>query len=234
MLWTAFLLGFLSSFHCAGMCGPIALALVAKGKKAFFVHKLLYNLGRSTTYALLGLVVGSLGFSLSLVGVQRGFSVGAGVVILIVALLYKKSDRLLYISFNSEAVNWLKIRLHGFLKKGGSYGFFATGLINGLLPCGMVYLALAAALGLQHIFLGALYMFCFGLGTLPLLFVMMYSGKLIPASVRHRFQRAIPYLGIVIGFIFIFKGLGLGIYGTDAEIKVFDYVGQQIGITMCR
>ena len=93
MLWTAFLLGFLGSFHCVGMCGPIALAVAGGKGKSYVSNKILYNLGRSVTYAVLGLIVGSLGFSLSLAGIQQGFSIGMGLLILILALSYKGTSQ---------------------------------------------------------------------------------------------------------------------------------------------
>ena len=83
MLWTAFLLGFLGSFHCVGMCGPIALAIGGQGNKKFLVNKVVYHLGRSLTYAFLGLIVGSVGFSLSLAGVQQGLSIGMGLLVVL-------------------------------------------------------------------------------------------------------------------------------------------------------
>jgi len=233
MLWTALLLGFLGSFHCVGMCGPIALAVGGKGNLSYFRHKMLYNLGRSFTYALLGLVVGSIGFSLSLAGIQQGFSIAMGLIILIFSLSYKKADQFLTIPALSGVVIWVKRKLNHFLKAGGNSAFFGTGLANGLLPCGMVYMALVAALGLQSPFLGVAYMFFFGIGTIPMLLVLMYSGTLISIGARQRFQKAIPYLGAIIGIIFIFRGLGLGIHGFSPNLQVFNYGSQQVEITMC-
>lgn len=233
MLWTAFLLGFLGSFHCIGMCGPIALAVGSNGNRSYFFNKILYNLGRSVTYALLGLIVGSIGFSLSLAGVQQGFSIVMGVMILIFALMYKRADQFLAIPALSGVVIWVKRQLSRFLKAGGSFAFFGTGLANGLLPCGMVYMALVAALALQSPILGATYMFFFGIGTIPMLLALMYSGNLIPVSARQKFQKAIPYLGAFIGILFIFRGLGLGVFNSP-ELVVFDYGIEQIEITMCR
>jgi hypothetical protein len=98
----------------------------------------------------------------------------------------------------------------------------------------MVYMALVAAMALQDPWLGATYMFFFGIGTIPLLAALMWSGNLIPVSYRQTFQRAIPYLGVVIGILFIFRGLGLGIHGFSPDLQVFNYGAEQIEITMCR
>ncbi|MEB2785688.1 sulfite exporter TauE/SafE family protein [Algoriphagus persicinus] len=233
MLWTAFLLGFLGSFHCVGMCGPIAMAVGGKGKSSFFYHKILYNIGRSITYAILGLLVGSLGFSLSLVGVQQSFSIAIGLLILILALSYKTADQFLTMPALSGIVSRVKRQLSRFLKAGGSFAFLATGLANGLLPCGMVYMALVAALGLQSPLLGATYMFFFGIGTIPLLLGLMYSGALVSFQMRQKFQKAIPYIGALIGILFIVRGLGLGMFFSP-DLQVFDYGNKQIEITMCR
>jgi len=234
MLWTAFLLGFMGSFHCVGMCGPIALAVAGGKGKSYASKKFLYNLGRSVTYAALGLIVGSLGFSLSLAGIQQGFSIGMGLLILILALSYKRTSQFSSISFFSQLVIQLKKTLGKFLKAGGKAGFFATGLANGLLPCGMVYMALVAAMALQDPWLGATYMFFFGIGTIPLLAALMWSGNLIPVSYRQTFQHAIPYLGVLIGILFVFRGLGLGLNGFSPDLQIFNYGAEQIEITMCR
>ena len=234
MIWTAFVLGFLGSFHCVGMCGPIALAVGNSGSNQFLLNKILYNLGRSVTYALLGLIVGSIGFTFSMAGIQQGFSIAIGLVIILVAIGVKGSENLVGYSVFAKPVNWVKSRLSYFLKMGGKVAFFATGLVNGLLPCGMVYLALVAALGLQNPVLGAAYMFFFGIGTIPLLLALMYSGKIIPAKSRSTVQKVIPYVGVLVGLIFIVRGLGLGLHGFSPALQVFNYGSEQIEITMCR
>ncbi|WP_345795474.1 sulfite exporter TauE/SafE family protein [Algoriphagus sp. CAU 1675] len=234
ILWTAVVLGFLGSFHCVGMCGPIALAVGNSGNKSFLWNKILYNVGRSMTYAALGLIVGSLGFTLSLAGIQQGFSIGMGALILILSLSYKKSEQLIALPALSGFVGWIKRKLAYFLKKGGRLAFLATGLANGLLPCGMVYMALVAALGMQSPWMGAAYMFFFGLGTIPLLLVLMYSGQLISNQSRRFFQRAIPYFGMVLGLIFIFRGLGLGLHGFSPDLQIYNYGTEQFEITLCR
>jgi uncharacterized protein len=233
MIWTAFLLGFLGSFHCVGMCGPIALAVGGRGNQKFLGNKILYNLGRTLTYTALGLIIGSVGFSLSLAGIQQGISIAMGLFVVFLSLSYKKADRFLSIPKLAVLVSWIKSKLSSFLNSGGSLAFFSTGLVNGLLPCGMVYMALVVALGMQSPILGAFYMLFFGLGTVPLLFALMISGKFFPVFRRQQFQKAIPYLGLFIGVLMIFRGLGLGINGFSPELAVFDYGSQQIEITMC-
>ncbi|MCD6049706.1 MAG: hypothetical protein K0Q55_1109, partial [Verrucomicrobia bacterium] len=84
-LWTAFILGLVGSLHCAGMCGPLALALPVAGKtrRAFVLGRVLYNLGRILTYCVIGAIFGLAGQSLALAGFQKWVSLGAGVAILL-------------------------------------------------------------------------------------------------------------------------------------------------------
>ncbi|PRY86198.1 sulfite exporter TauE/SafE family protein [Mongoliibacter ruber] len=234
MLWTAFLLGFLGSFHCLGMCGPIALAVAAKDNSVFLKNKLVYNFGRTITYSTLGALIGMLGFSLALAGVQQWISILMGAVILLMAFFYKKSERIITQSGFFGSVHRLKSNLGKYLKRGGTSAFFFSGLLNGLLPCGMVYLALIASLALQSPLSGALYMLFFGLGTIPMLLVVMLSGKLISIQWRNRFTKALPYFAMFIGVLFIVRGLGLGIHYVSPKLQVFDYGSEQIEMTICR
>ena len=84
MLWTAFMLGFVGSLHCAGMCGPLAMAVpvVGTGRGGIVFSRLIYNLGRVATYATMGLLIGLLGQAFALAGVQRWISLTAGALIL--------------------------------------------------------------------------------------------------------------------------------------------------------
>ncbi|MEN2280932.1 sulfite exporter TauE/SafE family protein [Algoriphagus sp. SE2] len=234
MLWTAIVLGFLGSFHCVGMCGPIALAVGGANKNKFLGNKILYHIGRSMTYAFLGLVIGALGFSLALAGIQQGLSIGMGILILIFAISFKKSERFFSIPLFSKTIHLIKSKLGKYLKSGKSSAYFATGIINGLLPCGMVYMALVAALALQSSLMGAAYMFFFGIGTVPLLLILMVSGSVFSVPLRQKFQSAIPYLGVIIGILFIFRGLGLGLNGFSPDLQVYNYGAEQIEITICR
>ena len=233
MVWTAVLLGFLGSFHCVGMCGPIALAVGGRGRKKLLFNKVMYNLGRSLTYAVLGLMIGSVGFSLSLAGIQRGLSIGMGLLVVLLSLSYKKADQFLSVPALSTVVSWIKFKLSHYLISGSKAAFFSTGLVNGLLPCGMVYMALVVAMGMQSPLQGAVYMFSFGIGTIPMLLGLMVSGDFLPVVRRQQFQKAIPYLGLLIGILMVFRGLGLGIPGLSPEMAVFDYGTQQVEITMC-
>jgi uncharacterized protein len=218
VIWTAFLLGFLGSFHCLGMCGPIALAVSAKDNSKFLKNKIIYNLGRTMTYSLLGGVIGLVGFSFSLAGIQQWISILMGSIILIMAFFYKRSERWITQSGLYGGVSKLKSSLGYFLKKGGSTAFFASGVLNGLLPCGMVFIALIASLALQNPVNGALYMFFFGIGTIPMLVSIMITGKILSLSLRTKLTNFLPYVAMFIGILFIVRGLGLGIHYISPKL----------------
>jgi uncharacterized protein len=232
MIWTALVLGFLGSFHCLGMCGPIAMAVSAKDNAPFLRNKIIYNLGRTLTYSLLGLTIGLLGFSLALAGIQQWISILMGILILIMAFSYKRSEKIIAGSGLFGLVGKLKSTLGLYLKQGGSKAFFFSGLLNGFLPCGMVYIALVASLALQNPWEGALYMFAFGLGTIPMLLSIMVTGKLLSLTLRNKLSRALPYFAMFIGILFIVRGLGIGVHGSPS-LQAFSPEKAASGMTVC-
>jgi uncharacterized protein len=216
MLWAGFLFGLLGSFHCVGMCGAIALALpgpaAGAGRLRYVGGRVLYNLGRATTYATLGAGAGLLGQGLRLAGVQRGLSIASGVLILLlVAVPERHTARLAGLLGFSRPLAWVKSTLGRLFQQSSGPALFATGLLNGLLPCGLVYLALAGALSAPGVAGAAAYMALFGLGTLPLMLGLSLSGQLVPLVWRGRMRQAVPYAASVLAVLFIVRGLGLGI-----------------------
>lgn len=231
MLWTAFLLGFLGSFHCLGMCGPFALAVSAKDRSRYLKNKLIYNFGRTITYSGLGAGIGLLGFSLALAGIQQWISISMGILIVVMAFSYKRSERMVAQSGLFGAVGKLRQALGKYLKKGGTSAFFITGLLNGFLPCGMVYLALIASLAMQSPFYGAAYMFFFGMGTIPMLISVMVTQQMVASSIRNKLIKGMPYFAMFIGILFIVRGMGLGIHYLSPHLDTSD---AQTEITICR
>lgn len=208
MLWSAFIFGFLGSFHCIGMCGPIVLALPGKTLMA----KILYNSGRALTYAIMGLLIGIIGEGFSLAGYQQILSVIVGVAMLIIVLFtkYKHFDLPL-----SGAISklWIfsKKNLTPLFKSQSLGAPLLIGLINGLLPCGLVYAALFAAVAMGGMLESSLYMFVFGLGTAPLLIALAVFGNFLSPAVRSRFNKAVPYFLAFVAILIILRGLNLGI-----------------------
>ncbi len=233
MLWTAFLLGFFGSFHCLGMCSPIALAVSSRDKSRYLKNKLIYNVGRTLTYSGLGAVIGLLGFSLALAGIQQWISISMGVLIVVMAFFYKRSERIVAQSGLYGVVGRIRQSLGKYLKRGGTSAFFATGLLNGFLPCGMVYLALIASLAMQSPLYGAAYMFFFGLGTIPMLLSVMVTQHMVAASVRNKLTRSMPYFAMFIGILFIVRGMGLGIHYISPHLAPPSPEGVVVEMTLC-
>ncbi len=210
---SALLLGLGTSLHCVGMCGPIALSLgIAGQKKAFHTQNLLYQLGRATTYAFLGLIIGLFSEVLQILIYQDTISILSGISIILMALFPFISNKWLAANgFLNRIIAPIKIRLSQNLQRKSLANRYLTGILNGFLPCGPVYMALAAAMGIGSGLESAFFMFLFGIGTLPLMFTLVYLGTKIQNPLRQKWYRWMPVLTIIIGLFFILRGLHLGI-----------------------
>lgn len=218
-LLTGFLMGLLGSLHCAGMCAPIVLALPLVGTKPWqrALGIALYHGGRISTYALLGALVGSLGYGATLSGWQQGLSIVMGVLILVVLMLPASVKHRVGLSRLLQPVRNAMNRLWS----RASYSTLGLiGMLNGALPCGLVYAALAGSLTTFSVWMGALYMVAFGLGTVPMLLAAQWVGRRISAQARHRIQRAIPVLVGCMAVLLILRGLNLGIPYISPELPV--------------
>jgi len=209
-LWSIFLLGLLSSLHCAGMCGPLALALPAIGTTtpAYVLGRLTYNAGRIATYCLLGAIFGLMGGTLALAGVARWASVGAGVAILLG--LATVSRHLVNVPV-AKAAAWIRLRLAYLLNRRTLASTFFLGAFNGLLPCGLVYAACAVAVTAGGTLTGVGYMFVFGLGTVPMMLGIGLFGMRPQLRLRLKFQKLIPVGLFAVGLLLILRGMALGI-----------------------
>lgn len=206
---TPFLLGLLGSLHCAGMCGPLAVAVSASGGGSHpATGRLLYNLGRLGTYTVLGALFGLFGRGLAIAGFQRWLSLTAGVLILagLVASTRRSPTGLLL-----RAVGFLKSAFGRLLGRGTLGSRVLLGSLNGLLPCGLVYVASASAAATGSPLVGAAWNLAFGLGTLPLMLAITLAGGRMPFVWRLRLQRFIPAGVAVTGAMLVLRGLALGI-----------------------
>ena len=206
---SALLLGLGGSLHCGGMCGPLMMALLAGTDPAARVRsRVAYHAGRFTTYALIGLIFGLVGRGFHVAGWQRAVSMVAGVLLLIGGAL---ASRLSLDAWLVRSVGWVKalFRLGMGRKTLGSLMFL--GMINGFLPCGLVYAAGVAAAASGSPLSGVVSMVVFGLGTLPLLLAVDRLGQGLGADGRARLQKAVPWVIAGVGVLLIVRGLGLGI-----------------------
>lgn len=213
MLLSAIIFGLLGSFHCIGMCGPIAfmLPIDRTNKTKGFFQIFSYHLGRLFTYSLIGLLFGFLGKGFYLFGFQQQLSIIVGVLMILVILFPKILQKISLSKKISTIILKVKSALGKELKKKGNDTFFTIGFLNGFLPCGLVYMAVFGAITTSNAFTGSLYMFLFGLGTIPLMTAFVYLGNFTKGNFRKNIQKAIPVLVVFIGALFIVRGLGLGI-----------------------
>lgn len=213
-LVTAFLIGLLGSLHCVGMCGPIALALPI-GKKSNtgkFVSIITYNFGRISTYAFIGVLLGALGLGVSFFGFQQYFSIAMGALIIVAALSKKSFEKIFEQNqFLANQLFKLKKGMQHFIAKRNLTAFFSMGLLNGLLPCGLVYFAVIGAITSYGVVESSLYMVVFGLGTLPAMLFIAFSPNWINENWRLKIRRALPYFAMLIGVLFILRGMNLGV-----------------------
>lgn len=214
MLIAALFLGIISSLHCIGMCGPIALLLPVdranSSRKALQI--LLYHLGRLTAYGVLGFVFGLLGRGFYLAGMQQQLSIVVGILMIAIALIPEK----VFARYNFSqpvyrAIAAVKSHLGQQFKRKSPDALFTIGLLNGFLPCGMVYAALFGALAMPRLTESVGYMLLYGLGTIPLMSLVVYAQSWITVPVRQRLQQLIPVVAVGIGVLFIVRGMGLGI-----------------------
>jgi hypothetical protein len=206
----AFALGLLGSLHCAAMCGPLMLALPGMfgGAGRFIVGRLVYQLGRIATYGLLGAVAGLIGKSIFWAGLQRWLSIALGVAILAGFLVSKK---IAVTATVARLVGGLKTVMSAQLRRRGFRSLALLGMLNGLLPCGLIYVALAGAVSRGSLLNGVFYMGFFGLGTLPTMLGLSFSGKIFPISFRLKLRRAMPLGVCLVAGLLILRGLALGI-----------------------
>ena len=225
MLFSALFFGLISSLHCIGMCGPIAMMIPVDHKnptkKALQI--LTYHLGRLTAYALLGLAFGLLGKGLFIAGFQQNISIAVGVLMIIIAIVPEK----VFARYNFskpiyKVISSIKSSLGNQFKRKTFDALFSIGFLNGLLPCGLVYAALFGAIAMQNEVLGVAYMLLYGIGTIPLMSIVVYASGFMSVPLRSILQRIIPIITIGIGILFILRGLSLGIpFISPAEQSLF-------------
>ena len=214
MFILAFSLGLIGSLHCVGMCGPIALLLpLQRQRKAFrWIQLGAYFLGKTLAYTLIGLLFGIVGEGLFIAEYQQEFSILAGLVMIGMGLF-----SLLHISLKGiqnpllKGFALLKSALGRQLTKKTLSSSLFIGFLNGFLPCGLVYTALFGALAMGNLWDSMGYMTAFGLGTIPLMLLLVVLGDFLPVGLRRQLNQWLPMVVIVVGILFVLRGLGLGI-----------------------
>jgi sulfite exporter TauE/SafE len=222
LFFSAFLLGLLGSVHCVGMCGPIAMALPvhqfdAQGKALRYI---LYHIGKILSYTLLGAVVGSFGAGFLVLGFQQWLSIGIGVLMILFVLFSGNYFSNFSVGIFSKLNAWIKTKFSRIIQQKTLSSFLFIGLLNGLLPCGLVYAGLAGALATFSVVNAAGFMFCFGLGTVPLLMLFTIYANAAGFKTMRTFQKAIPVVMVAMGVLLVLRGLNLGIPYISPQIAI--------------
>jgi len=225
MLYSALIFGFISSLHCSGMCGPIAMLLpVDRSNPAKKVIQImLYHIGRLSAYALLGLIFGILGKGFYMAGIQQHLSIIVGILMIVIVLIPER----VFMKYNFskpvyKLLSNVKTSLGNQFKRKSPDALFTIGLLNGFLPCGLVYAALFGAIAMQNVSLGVTYMLLYGLGTIPMMSAVVYLSNFLSIPIRSKMQKIIPVVTVIIGTLFILRGLGLDIaYLSPSNMNLF-------------
>ena len=213
LIGSAFVMGLAGSLHCIGMCGPLALALPVSHKNDLsrITGGLLYNSGRIFSYSLLGLLFGTLGNFLVAAKWQSGLSITLGILILIYLLLPKRWLHYPAKNSFSKPFIFLRQQLGNLFQAKRTSSIFFIGVLNGFLPCGLIYLALASSVVAGNSLSGGIFMLFFGLGTLPMMFSAVLMGNYLSQSLRQRIRGSIPFLLLFMAVLLILRGMNLGI-----------------------
>jgi len=225
MLYSALFFGLVSSLHCIGMCGPIAMMLpLDKNNPAKKVIQIMiYHMGRLTSYASLGLIFGILGKGFYMAGIQQQLSIVVGLLMITIAIVPER----VFMKYNFskpvyKLISKVKTSLGSQFKRKTPDALFTIGVLNGFLPCGLVYAALFGAIAMSSLTLSISYMFLYGLGTIPMMSFVVLISNIFSISLRTKMQKLILVVAVFIGILFIIRGLGLDIaYLSPSNTNLF-------------
>lgn len=220
-------LGLVGGLHCMTMCGPIAAFLHSNSKLKS--SSIVYNVGRLTTYMLLGLSIGLLGEGFAVFGYQQVVSILSGILVLSFVLLPQLFKLNTSLGFANRVVVKLRDRMVAVSKTKSLSTYFGLGILNGMLPCGMVYMALVAAFATSNALTSSILMIGFGLGTFPLMLFISLGSQAFSKKIA--IKRIVPALSIVVGVVLILRGMALDIPYLSPLLA---QIGWDNGITTCQ
>ena len=217
-----FFMGLLGSVHCIGMCGPLVMALPISQKtmfqKGFAIF--LYHFGKLSSYGCLGIIVGIFGKHFFIFNAQQHISLFIGVIMLLyvgwVFILKPNFSFSSFHQFQKPILNWLT----SLFKSKYITSFYLIGFLNGLLPCGMVYLALTSAFATGNVMHSGLFMILFGVGTAPALLIVAISGQFVGVIFRRKLQSSLPIVIVTMGVLLILRGMNLGIPFVSPHVDI--------------
>ncbi len=218
----ASMMGLAGSLHCVGMCGPLISMMPydRTSRIRFIITKSLNHLGRITTYVILGVVFGLMGQAIAAAGFQQWLSIISGLVILVLVLWPKR-----WIKFSPKSkifgfTSWVKLKFSTLLKSRKPRTLYLLGVLNGLLPCGLLYMALAASISTGGAAKGAFFMLMFGLGTVPALVLVGVFASTLKQRFANSFMKVSRVLLVMTAFLLIVRGSNLGIPYLSPKVNV--------------
>lgn len=203
------------------MCGPLIFSSLINKKTGSLaiIDWLFYQVGRISVYVVWGMIFGFIGTSAKWFGWQQNISLSLGVGILLILMLNK-----LFPAFERKFSSVLltqfwKSNLSKLLLNKTKESDFITGMLNGILPCGLVYVAIAGATAVQDPIKGGLFMLIFGLGTLPLLSALLFFGNNMKLAIRNTLSKWYPGIIGLMAIMLIIRGMNLGNFFSPAILS---------------
>jgi uncharacterized protein len=222
----AFFTGLFGSLHCIAMCGPLMMVMPFQQHTmaSLLLQRVLYQVGRIFVYVLLGALAGIAGLQFQSLGFQNGVSIISGIILILAAIAhFMPIKSFVKMRFKFSLPNVLITLLGKFLTK--PYGSVFAGAINGLLPCGMVYMAIAGSLSMPSVSESMIFMLFFGLGTTPL----MLLAAIAPLFFKRRLR-----LSAVTPYLFLLVGFWLCLRGSSLDFGIFHQIYPAAGTTECK
>ena len=220
IIGSAFIMGLAGSLHCIGMCGPLVLSLPVSHDNDLsrISGGLIYNSGRILSYTIMGLIFGSIGNLIITTKWQSSLSIGLGIIIFLYLLFPKKYFHFSTVTILGKPFMLLRQQLGRLFQSKKLSSLLFIGVLNGFLPCGLVYLALTSSIISASPVNGGMFMLFFGLGTFPMMFATVLMGNYLNQSLRQKIHKAVPALLFFMAILLILRGMNLGIPFISPEL----------------
>lgn len=207
MIYASFIIGLLGSWHCIGMCGPIALMIPGSKGKNRLLSISLYHGGKLLTYMLIGSFFGLVPALTNSFFVQAIITIFVGIVMLLIAgmpLILNSIEKFGFTKF--QKFFKLKTKLAKLIKTDKIEFSFYIGVLNGFIPCGLVYFAALGAISQPTFVSSILFMLFFGLGTIPLMFLFLLLPGILKPSTRNYLNKFRQVGFAAVAVIMLWKG----------------------------
>ena len=211
----AFLIGLMGSLHCVGMCGPVMLAFNGANQRpsGFF----LYHTGRISSYLIIGLLLGSIGSFISILKVQQIATLLLGVVIILLYGIPSVRNSVEKFYYQSRFYHLIRSMISKNISRRRRW--YLSGVANGFFPCGLTYIAAAGAIAMSGFWEGTLFMLLFGIGTVPGLLILQFSGNYLLKRFKGAIPRSLHFVALLSGLILVYRGTMMSFPDFDARVR---------------